>query len=290
MRVMMSAAGSTVAPGIIRHLQSLGHTVIGHDSSPHGAGTEIADEFYLSPPADDAEAYLAFLAARRCDLYLPFLDEELRAFNRISWLRQTWSPWETLAIFTSKKKQQKAFEDAGFPVAPQADEGEVIAKPDYGRGGKGTFRTGDELIIDGLISAGYLVQRFIEGDEYTVDVLTDLEGGFLFAMPRLRIQTSGVSVIGRIVLDQEIITLAMKIVERFRFAGPINVQMIRERSSGKLFIIELNPRLSGSCMFTVMAGFDILDATIRLFSGKPFIPPEKIEEITVRRYYVEEQA
>lgn len=290
MRVMMSAAGSPVAPGIIRHLQKLGHFTMGHDCLPYGYGPAILDDFYVSPPiAEQPQEYLDFLTRRDCDVYLPFLDEELRLpdFNVVAGINFI-SPARTLDTFTSKIKQQYAFEFARLPVAPYVTMGDMIAKPEYGRGGKGHIRTSDPNVANALFDAGYLVQRFIEGDEYTIDVLTDLNGAFLCAVPRLRIQANGVSIIGKIVLDeQDLISLACQVVDKFEFRGPINIQVIRQKTTGKLFIVEVNPRLSGSCMFTVMAGFDILDATIRLFEGKPFIMPKEVRPITIRRHYEE---
>lgn len=288
MRVMMSAAGSAVAPGIIRHLQSLSHYVIGHDCCDLGRGASVVDEFHKTKPFNRgySDVY-SDLRDVKFDLYLPFLDEELCYIQSID--NVILSPGNTLSIFTNKIRQQIVFEREQLPVAPQADGGKVIAKPRRGRGGKGIICTDDNAIITELMDSNFIVQRFVEGDEYTVDVLTGLDGEFLFAVPRLRIQTNGVSVIGQIKMDEEIVALARLIVGKFAFRGPINIQMIREHETGKLYIIELNPRLSGSCMFTVIAGFDILDATIKLWEGKTFVPPEKVEEIIVRRHYVEER-
>lgn len=276
MRVMLSAAGSPVAPSIIRHLQSLGHYVIGHDCLPYGSA---ADKFIQSPPVGSLylSRFAEFLIENDVDIYLPYLDEELELVSGIT--IACCSPPKTVEIFTSKSKQCRAMEAAGLPVPPMADR--IILKPDCGRGSKGILK---HPALD-----GYVAQQQIEGDEYTVDVLTGMKGKFLFAVPRLRIVAANVSIIGQIKMDEEIIDLAQEVVGRFWFRGPINIQMIRERDTGKLWIIELNARLSGSCMFTVMAGFDILDATIKLWEGKPFVAPEKVEEITVRRHYVEER-
>ena len=278
MRIMMSAAASPVAPGIIRHLQMLGHTVIGHDSSPYIEKT-IADRHIRSPRAI-GNAYLRFLQnfENSYELYLPFLDEELRLFGLTGQPAKcvVRSPNSTLLTFTSKVLQQRALAGAGLPVAPEI---EVIIKPDEGRGGKGILKT--------TMAGGFVVQQLLKGQEYTIDVLTDLEGNFLFAVPRERLVTNGVSVIGRINMDDDLIELARDVVSKFTFNGPINIQVMVSKEADH--IIEVNPRLSGSCMFTVMAGWDILDATIRLHEGKPFIPPSKVEEITVRRTYIEER-
>lgn len=293
MRVMMSAAGSTVAPGIIRHLQNLGHYVIGHDCSRFGYGMDIVDEAHVSPRIDtDPGGYLAFVDSFNpdFDVYLPFLDEELRLpdFNIIIGVNLA-QPGKTLRIFTSKVNMQGALEDAGLPVAPYAHRHPAIYKPDHGRGGKHNIRT-DTLPEPGIFDLpplGWVGQKIIYGDEYTVDVLVDRNHHFLWATSRLRLQANGVSIVGKIIEDGEILVLARRVVNAFQFVGPINIQMIRERDTGKLYIIEINPRLSGSCMFTVLAGFDILNATIRLAMGLPFEPPEDVREITVQRYYEE---
>jgi carbamoyl-phosphate synthase large subunit len=277
MRIMMSAAASPVAPGIIRHLQTLGHTVIGHDSSPW-IGRTIADRHVTSPLASkNASAYLRFLRnfENSYDLYLPFLDEELMIFGSLGKLANCICSPDVLQ-FATKSIQQTALVLAGLLVAPQI---EAIVKPNRGRGGKGIARIAS--------NEAFIVQQALKGPEYTIDVLTDLDGKFLFAVPRERLVTNGVSVVGRIKMDDDLIELARDVVSKFTFAGPINIQIIVSAEAD--YIIEVNPRLSGSCMFTVMAGFDILDATIRLHEGKPFIPPSKVEEIMVRRYYVEER-
>jgi hypothetical protein len=277
MRIMMSAAASPVSPGIIRHLQLLGNTVIGHDSSPWIEKT-IADRHIRSPKAT-GNTYARFLKnfENSYDLYLPFLDEELRLFAIVGQPANCMcSPIGTLLKFDSKSSQQLELELANLPVAPRIA---AIIKPDQGRGGRGVVRT--------TSAGGFVVQRLLKGQEFTIDVLTDMEGKFLYAVPRERLAANGVSTIGRIKVDEGLIDLAKDVVSKFRFAGPINIQVIAEPDAD--YIIEVNPRLSGSCMFTVMAGWDILDATIRLHEGKPFIPPAKVEEITVRRTYIEER-
>lgn len=277
MRIMMSAAASHVAPSIIRYLQILGHQIIGHDSQPFFR-CDICDTFIRSPRV--GPDYLKFLRnfESSYDLYLPFLDEELRHFAIYGYPANCLSsPGGTLLIFTSKTAQQKAMQDAGLPVPPEVD---VIVKPAFSRGSRDIIRFQSR-------PSEYVVQQRVTGTEYTIDVLVDLDGKFLFAVPRERLMANGVSVVGRIVMDDNLIELAQDVVKKFKFAGPINIQIMQ--APDKDYVLEVNARLSGSCIFTVLAGFDILDASVRLFEDKPFIKPEKIEEITVRRYYVEER-
>lgn len=278
----MSAAASPVAPGIIRHLQKLGHFVIGHDNNKDGAGASMCDEFHQSPKvSENPKRYVDLIRSIEHDAYLAFLDEELR-YCAVGPLHAA-----TIRIFTSKIAQQGALWDAGLPVAPRARAGDVaIAKPDRGRGSRVS-----ELPPYVRIGGGWdvLYQRKITGTEYTVDILTDMKGAFLFAVPRQRVEKSNVSLVAKVDMSEDIIDIAKRLCKAFTFAGPINMQLIIDQETGEPFITEVNARLSGSCMFTVMAGFDILDATCRLHQSLPFVPPKNVREVMFRRYFIEEE-
>jgi hypothetical protein len=279
MRVLMSAAAGPTAPGIIRHLQSLGHFVIGHDRNPDGAGARMCDEFHRSPMiATDPKDYVDLIRSIEHDAYIARIDEELR-YCAVSPLHAA-----TVRIFTSKIAQQSALWDAGLPVVPRARAGDVaVMKPDRGRGSRVTF-----LPPYTRVPGEYLFQKRIVGTEYTVDILTDMNGKYLYAVPRQRLEVSSVSLVGKIDMSEDIIDIAKRLCRSFTFAGPINMQLIVDNETGEPLITEVNARISGSCMFTVLAGFDILDATVRLHQSMPFEPPKQVREIMIRRYFVEE--
>ena len=280
MRVLMSAAAGPVAPGIIRHLQKLGHFVIGHDCNPHGAGAAMCDEFHQSQRvSENPKAYVDLIRSIEHDAYLARIDEELR-YCSVSPLNLA-----TIRIFTSKIAQQSALWDAGLPVAPRARGIDIaVMKPDRGRGSRVTV-----LPPYTRVPGEYLYQRKIFGTEYTVDILTDMKGVFLYAVPRQRLEASSVSLVAKVDMSEDLIDIAKRLCKAFTFAGPINMQLILDQETNEPFIIEVNARLSGSCMFTVMAGFDILDATVRLHQGLPFVPPKAVRETMFRRYFVEEE-
>jgi hypothetical protein len=89
MRVMISAAASPASISILRHLRSLGHTVIGIDAAldAEPLGRAFCDVFHVSPLAG-SPVYLEFLQRRlgEVDLFLPFIDEELIAIAQ-AWAR-----------------------------------------------------------------------------------------------------------------------------------------------------------------------------------------------------------
>ena len=93
----------------------------------------------------------------------------------------------------------------------------VIAKPRYGKGSRDVVKIHDEQEKK-YINSRYpnmIYQEFLPGDEYTIDVMSDLEGNPIISVPRVRLQTkSGISTKGKVVLDNELIEESMKIVKK----------------------------------------------------------------------------
>ena len=277
MRVMISAAASPAATSVLRHLRSLGHTVIGIDAAAEAEtlGRMFCDEFHLAPLANTPE-YLEFLSARlaEVDVFLPFIDEELIAiaegWERIAPLlahRIALSAPQVLLECTDKCRFQRACEDAALPVAPAALEAPAVFKPRYGRGGRGVIALTDSRLFDAMQGRDGVVQRMIRGEEFTVDAIFDRDGGLVAPSPRRRIRSAGVSTIGEVVPDRPLHALAARLGERWRFRYAINFQVIRD-GAGCDWIIELNPRLSGSGIFSAMAGCDPFAATLALWKGE----------------------
>ena len=109
--------------------------------------------------------------------------------------------------------------------------------------------------------------------EYTVDVLTNHQGKYLFAVARKRIETVGVSRIGEIDQNEIVLNLAKRCVNAFDFQGPINVQIMLT-ADNTAYIIEINPRFSGSLIFSTRAGFDIIDLSIKMWANQHYQLPD----------------
>jgi len=74
-----------------------------------------------------------------------------------------------------------------------------------------------------------------------------------------------VSLIGKVCMDNEIINFCKSILEKIKFFGPINIQVMKFEN--KLYLLEINPRLAGTSILTINAGADILIDGIELFLG-----------------------
>jgi len=267
----MSAAGSAAAASIIKHIQGLGHSVIGIDANKNSESLAqlICDEFYLSPLCHSGE-FIPFInsLSDKFDLYIPFIDEELRCLANSKLLlpeviaKIILNSKEAIDDCTSKIKFQAFCQQHDLPVAEQTSSVPAIFKPEFGRGSKGVFIIEDEELIPYFQKKIGVIQQLIIGMEYTVDVLTNQQGEWLFAVARKRIETAGVSRIGEIDQQENVLKLAKQCTEKFQFKGPVNIQIMLD-DNNNAHLIEINPRLSGSLIFSTLAGFDIIDLAIK---------------------------
>lgn len=294
MRVMMSAAGSPASISILRHLRSLGHFVIGIDASAlsESLGRAFCDEFHRAPAAG-SPGYVDFLCERLggADLFLPFIDEELVAIAN-AWERLPPGLRDRIAVSdpdivldcVDKCRFQAACADAGLPVAPLAQSAPAYFKPRYGRGGKGVILADDALLFGALRDRDGVLQRAISGQEYTVDALFSRDGALVATSPRRRLRAAGVSTAGWVAPDAKLHELAARLGRRWRFRYAINFQVLRD-AEGADWLIELNPRLAGSAIFSTLAGCDPFAGTIALWRGDSWSAEAKPTQVF--RYWQE---
>jgi carbamoyl-phosphate synthase large subunit len=116
-----------------------------------------------------------------------------------------------------------------------------------------------------------VVQEYLDGPEFTLDLLCDFDGRPLSVVPRERVVIrAGVIDRGRTVQDRPLIDLALACAEVFRFAGPVNIQCRMVDGSPKVF--EINPRFSGGIPLTIAAGADFPAKLVDLALGRPVAP------------------
>lgn len=120
----------------------------------------------------------------------------------------------------------------------------------------------------------YIIQPFIKGVEYTVDIFCDFDGNPVYITPRIRQAVRAGEVLKtKIVQDEKIINEMMSLAEDYKPCGQITVQMIRQESTGDDYYIEINPRFGGGAPLSIKAGADSAEAMMRLLRG------EKLEYI-----------
>ena len=262
-KILISAANGVVMKSLIGELRKKFY-VVGIDNNKQGDADKYCDEFYHSPNGDNNN-FFSFLnkIEKKVDFIFLFVDEELRTVikQKISKKLKNkliLSNKNTLNICLNKKKFYEFCDKNFINFPPNTYSKKMVAKPIFGRGSKDIYFLKSKFEYNFFKkNKKYIVQKFIEGKEYTIDCLFDSNGKLIFGLPRLRIVHRGVSIIGKIVKDSKLITFVELISKKLKFFGPINIQVIKDKNN-KIWILEINPRLSGSIEFSIKSGFNPL--------------------------------
>ncbi|MBQ0083930.1 MAG: ATP-grasp domain-containing protein [Clostridiales bacterium] len=157
--------------------------------------------------------------------------------------------------------------DGGFPafIKPKDGSSSIFA---YKVNSKEDLESFAKQVPD------YIIQPFITGEEFTVDALCDLEGNPILITPRIRTAVrSGEVLKTQICQDEKIIAEMKQLLAAYKPCGQITVQLIRERSTGDDYYIEINPRFGGGAPLSIKAGADSAEMVLRFLNG------EKLEYI-----------
>ena len=116
-----------------------------------------------------------------------------------------------------------------------------------------------------------MVQDFVSGEEYTVDVMVDFKGNIKTIVPRLRIETRAGEVSKGITKkDKDIIKAVKDIVKVLPDpVGCITLQCFKQKN-GEITFIEINPRFGGGIPLSIEAGANFPLWVINLCQGESF--------------------
>lgn len=237
----------------------------------------ISDDNYIP-------ALLALCLEEKIDLLIPTIDTDLLklSLNRKSFEQQKTkvliSAPEMIQICRDKRYTGEFFESCGLHAPKAFDDYRnynmdfpCFIKPKDGSSSINAFKVKDRQELEELSSkvADYVVQPFVEGTEYTVDIFCDFEGNPIFVTPRERVAVrSGEVLQTKIVEDEEITVECLKLIKRFKPCGPITVQLIKDRITGMNYYIEINPRFGGGAPLSIKAGADSAKALLLLLQDK----------------------
>jgi len=213
------------------------------------------------------------------DSELEVLSANLEAFASLGVTVLVSSP-ETNRICIDKRQTGNFLRSHGIasPALYSTDEAldvldrkPLFIKPARGSSSIGTacVRTPEELRFHLEHLNEPIIQEFVEGAEYTLDILNDFSGKVCCVVPRLRLETrAGESSKGITVRDQELIETGREVAEALPGAfGCLTLQCFR-RPDGKILVIEINPRFGGGFPLSAAAGADFPRAILSLLSGK----------------------
>lgn len=304
-RILRTAVGSPVAPFIIKELQSEGYFILGVDVDPLSCGFYFANERALVPRVSD-QNYISVLIKlckeHHIDIFWPDLDEELtlvaqhrQEFENIG-VKVLLNDIHPLKICTDKWETYKCLQEAKIPVPFSWDldseniesitEFPVLLKPKFGRGSQGiNIVDSSELLLEKNIK-GYIAQQYLDGKEYTVDVMSNFKGEYIYSSIRERIATdSGISIKGKTVSDSKISMLTKRAANILQLKGPTCFQCIVTNDQ-RIGFIEINPRIAGTVALSVMAGAPIITDSVKALMGEEIVEPMNYNSnLTMARYW-----
>jgi carbamoyl-phosphate synthase large subunit len=172
----------------------------------------------------------------------------------------------------------------GLPSPPTVLPGEepdgypVMVKPRRGSGARSIHPAADREQMEFFVryvEEPVMVQRLMGGAEYSIDILCDLDGRCLNAIPRTMIESrGGESIKGTVIDDPELIELGRAVGEALPVRGPCTVQAFRDPEIG-LGITDVNTRFGGAFpapMYAALPGRTYPELIVRMASGERVAP------------------
>jgi carbamoyl-phosphate synthase large subunit len=306
LRVLITGAGGPAAIAAMKSLrEDPAVELLAADMDPWAAG------LYLVPPdartlvpagaaPDFLDAALARCRAMRADVLWPTVDAELRPLARArpvfaaAGVDLLLAPAAALDVILDKLRLAQRCagvvrvprtEAFGISVDPASWTYPVIVKPRTGSGSRGLTTVGSAAELAAMErSASLIVQEFLPGDEYSVDVLADASGHVIASVPRLRARVdSGVSVGGRTVHDPELEWFGRAVAQATGITYVANVQCKRDYD-GVAALLEVNPRVPGTLGLTIASGVDMPRLALAALLGQPVPAALDFRERAVVRY------
>ncbi len=149
-----------------------------------------------------------------------------------------------------------------------------VVKPRLGMGSQGVYiLESNEIAHYFSKKPNQIIQRFIEGQEYSIDAYVAEDGQILSVVPRLRLEVRSGEVSKSITVEDESLTLqSVELLKHLNLIGPVTIQGIKEKSTGKFYFIEVNPRFGGGVPLTIQSGIPYAD----FIAGKHNLQPGQL--------------
>lgn len=288
--IAVTSAGSAPGVAVIKALKrqkKLPIHVTALDMDKASAGNYLADKG-LTVPAANSQGFIQevikICRKQKIKCLIPIIDEELFVFSKNrdvfekAGIRLIVNSAETVRLAKDKLLTCRFCSQEGIK-APRvflkkevdrvnSSDYPLIIKPIDGRGSKDVvlIKNKKELNFFKDYFKDYIIQQFIKGKEFTIDIVASTEGRILQAIPRHRISTkAGMSYKGEVVRSAELIDYAKGAAQKFKITGPANIQCIVNKRG--IYLIEVNPKFAAGLPLTVAAGVNIPVILIKLALG-----------------------
>lgn len=280
MNILVASAGSINGINVIKALKG---DVVACDSHDLAAGLYLARKHYIVDGIDDI---IKVCKKEKIDIVIPVHSKELPLFaiNKSKFdtigVKMCISSPEIYALTENKIKCNEILKK--IVKIPGNRKYPLIIKPIYGAGSRGMRIANNSKEL--TMNEGEFVQEYVEGKEWTIDGVSDLNGKMICALPRIRLEkTGGLATKAQTHNNKKLVALAKKIAETIGMVGAWNVQCIQKGK--EYYFIDVNNRFpSGGTPLDVASGMNTPQIIIDLLAGKK-VKPKLVYGKTMVRYY-----
>jgi carbamoyl-phosphate synthase large subunit len=302
MNILVTAIGSMASAITLKKLreQNPGIKLIAADIFPKEWlwQSSLADVCYRVPKAVDTNyvpVIFDICAENRVDYVIPLIDPEVDILSKNQQLFLN----EGITICTSKSETVENCRDKlklwnnfqsknGFHTIPTYSDIDaaisthdfpLVIKPKKGRSSAGVFKVNNILEVKDTIlhSDEIIIQPYLEGKIFTVDVIRDVHGNIV-SVPRKELIRSniGAGLTVEIIENLELENISSMIANHLKITGAVNIEFIRH--DGRFYLMDINPRFSAGIEFTVQSGYDIVNNQINAFRNLRIEPKNEIKK------------
>ena len=282
--VLFTCAGQRV--DIVKAFQAAGAIALGADADPLAPALYHADRRAIVPRIADpgyVRAVAKLVREHDVRLIVPLNDLDHPVLSRA---RSELPPAllllpdaDVCARMSDKLEAHRFFVENGVPSprswqpedAPADARYPVLVKAREGFGSRHIYRADDAEQLDFFLrytTARSFVQEQCLGEEFSIDVFSDMEGRCLNAIPRtMLLSKGGESIKGASLQDEELIAHGARVAEIVGIKGPANVQCFRE-PDGSLPVTDVNTRFGGGFPLPLAAGSRYPELALALARGE----------------------
>lgn len=261
--------------------------IIGGDIVTNAPALMFCDKIRLIPLVKGGNyitSLLKICEEEKIDCLIPTIDTDLlllaenkNLFEQLG-TRVLISKPEKVALCRDKRYTAEYFSSLGLSTPMPVDSIEMynnsfpaFIKPKDGSSSINAYKVDslEELKTYAAKIKNYIIQPYISGKEYTVDIFCDYTGNPVFITPRERLSVRAGEVLKtKIEQDKTIIEEMEKLVSDFKPSGAITIQLIKDEKTKKNYYIEINPRFGGGAPLSMKAGADSAKELLRMLCGE----------------------